>query len=137
MKKTEKWNLTSLRKRHKLKHNKRKPEVKVGKVVLIKGNQRSKAQSKLGIITEVYILKKMAKWERSDWELENCIWNEQCNTCIQQNHSSYHVILQHQPKSTRWKEKQKKVKWWNCTSKEQGFVKWWERRTFQWVINKD
>ena len=46
--------LTSFRERHNLKHSKKEPEVKVGKVVVIKGEERNRAQWNIGIITDVY-----------------------------------------------------------------------------------
>ena len=46
--------LTSLPEMHNLKHNKREPEVKVGEVVAIKGNERNKYTGNFIIITAVY-----------------------------------------------------------------------------------
>ena len=46
--------LTSLPEMHNLKHNKREPEVKVGEVVAIKGNERNKYTGNFRIITGVY-----------------------------------------------------------------------------------
>ena len=46
--------LTSLPEMHNLKHNKREPEVKVGEVVAIKGNERNKYTGNFRIITAVY-----------------------------------------------------------------------------------
>ena len=46
--------LTSLRERQNLKYKKIEPEVKVGEVVVKKGNEQNKAQRKLRIITKVY-----------------------------------------------------------------------------------
>ena len=45
--------LTSLRKTHHLKHNKREPKIEVAEVVLIKSNEQNKVQWKRGILTEV------------------------------------------------------------------------------------
>ena len=53
----ERWRneyLTSLPEMHNLKHNKREPEVKVGEVVAIKGNERNKYTGNFIIITAVY-----------------------------------------------------------------------------------
>ena len=44
---------TSIRKRHNLKHNKRGPKVKIGEVVVIKVEERNKAQWRVGITTDV------------------------------------------------------------------------------------
>ena len=46
--------LTSLPERRNLKHNKREPEIKVGEVVAIKGNERNKYTGNFRIITGVY-----------------------------------------------------------------------------------
>ena len=46
--------LTSLRERHNLKHSKKESEVKVGEVVVIKGEERNRVQWNIGIITDVY-----------------------------------------------------------------------------------
>ena len=47
-------NILHLYARDNLKHSKREPEAKICEVVFIKGNERNKAQWKLGVITEVY-----------------------------------------------------------------------------------
>ena len=44
----------SLRERHNLKHRKKESEVKVGEVVVIKGDEQNRAQWNIGIITDVY-----------------------------------------------------------------------------------
>ena len=46
--------VTSLRERHNLKHSKKESEVKVGEVVVIKGEEQNRAQRNIGIITDVY-----------------------------------------------------------------------------------
>ena len=86
--------LASLRKRYNLKPNMRAPDVTVGKVVVIKGDQRNKVQWKLGIITDVY----PGKDDKARAvNMENRTWNEQYNTCTRSNY----VILGHQLKNTQ------------------------------------
>ena len=46
--------LTSLRERNHLKHSKKESDIKVGKVVVIKGEARNRAQWNIRIITDVY-----------------------------------------------------------------------------------